>query len=441
MTMMRDVLALVLAGGSTSGFGVLTLNRAKGALPFGGHYRIVDFALSNLRNSGVHQVGLIIQYLPSSLIEHVGVGHPWDFQGYGRLLKIMPPFVGIKETVWYKGTADALWQNMNIVRDLNPEHIIVLSGEHVYYLDYRAVLAFHRDHDADITMVTKTLPPPRRTSRFGYVLSGDGQRVTAFLEKPSTPPPGATISTGIYVFRTRVLMDLLSDNAATATHNLAKDILEPYASQFKSFNFPSHEPWEYLESAADYYQVHFDLLGCEGGTPMASWGILTNQEYRGLGFAPPPYFGRQAQVDGALVGGGCHIEGTVERSILSPGVRVGPGAVVRDSIVMHDCIIGEGALLDGVISDKDAEFAAGCRVGADRVDLPRDTEAARSYGILTLVGKGARIGPGVSVPKTIQVAPGGRLPDQQSVETEIAALEGRIVATGDLSPYFMRGRA
>src|SRR5262245_44601373 len=176
---MRDVMALVLAGGKMGDYGVLTQNRAKGALTFAGTYRIIDFALSNLVNAQISQIGIIIQYLPASLIEHVGVGQPWDLNGYGRMLKIMPPFVGMEKTIWYKGTADAIFQNLNFVRDAKPEHVVMLSGEHIYHLDYQAVLQSHRDRNADITIVTKELPAERLNRRFGYVVSDDSGRITS----------------------------------------------------------------------------------------------------------------------------------------------------------------------------------------------------------------------------------------------------------------------
>lgn len=440
---MRDVVALVLAGGRTGQFGVLTQNRAKGSLTFAATYRIVDFALSNLRNSGIQQIGMIIQYLPSSLIEHVEVGRPWDLQGYGRLLKIMPPFVGIDETVWYKGTADALYQNLNIVSDLHPSEVVVLSGEHVYHLDYERAVRAHREFDADITMVTKRVSPGQRTSRFGYVETGDDNRVKRFLEKPSDPPADAGISTGTYIFKTSVLRELLAANAATQNHNLAKDILEPFAGSFRSFAHHTTDYWNYIGNAAQYYDAQFELTRGEGLRMLRSWGVLTNLEYRGTGFAPAAYFGSDAVVDDTMASGGCRIEGTVEHSILSPGVRVNRGAVVRNSILMHDCVVEAGAQLDGVISDKDARFGSECRVGVDPCDMAASPDITQDYGQLTLIGKGAEVAAGVNVPKTLQVSPGARLVDSVAVTQEIMAMRGERDRANafNASPYFLRGRA
>ncbi|MBX7244306.1 MAG: hypothetical protein K1X53_02335 [Candidatus Sumerlaeaceae bacterium] len=399
---MRNVVALVLAGGYTANFGVLTQNRPKAALTFAASYRIVDFALSNLRNSQIEQVGIIIQYLPSSLIEHVGVGQPWDLQGYGRLLKIMPPFVGVDNTDWYNGTADALYQNLNLLDDLSPEHVVVASGEQVYKLDFAEVMASHRDRNADITMVTKSIPESRCTHRFGYATVGDGGRLTAFVEKPESFP-STEVSTGITVFKASVLRDLLEENARGSSHNLAKDILSKRVGEFKSYVYSSPDYWEYLEDLADYYRVQFELLECGGQDQIRQWGILTNMEYRGLGFAAPAHFTSTASVQSTVAAGNCRIAGTTDHCILSPGVVVEKGAVVRNSILLHDCRVEDGAVVENVVADKDVVFGSGCRVG---VDVAEGTPANPHFGNLTLIGKSVQIMEGARVPRGTELAPG-----------------------------------
>lgn len=389
---MKDVVALVLAGGRTGQYGVLTRNRAKGALTFASHYRIIDFTLSNLRNSGIDRVGLIIQYLPASLIEHVGIGLPWDLHGYGRCLKIMPPFVGVETTAWYKGTADALWQNWNFVQDCNPEHIIVLSGEHVYHLDFGPVLAFHRDRNADVTMITCDLPPESRRPRYGYVFVGENNRIEKFIEKPSLPPATCT-STGMYVFKRSVLEDLLRENAKAEEHNLAKHVLEPIVHELNSYAYCMPGRWEYMENAIDYFDAQMEKLGADQFAELRSWGILTNFEFRNVGAAPPARVTASGHVENSFLGPKCLVEGIVENSVLSPGVRIGRGAVVRHSIIMHDCQIEEGAQLAYVISDRDAYFGPGCRVGGTE----RNECQQSGIGPLTLVGKAAHIGAHVTI--------------------------------------------
>lgn len=416
---MRDVIALVLAGGRMGDYGVLTQNRAKGALTFAGSYRIIDFALSNLVNAGIEQIGIIIQYLPSSLIEHVGVGQPWDLHGYGRTMKIMPPFVGVEKTAWYKGTADALYQNLNFVHDLKPRDVVVLSGEHVYHLDYKAVLQQHREKNADVTLVTRELPKEKLTRKFGYVVSDENGRVTQFFEKPAHPPSN-TISAGIFVFRTEVLLAELEANAHAPDHNLAKDILQRRAGELECYEYQTHDYWEYLDNVTDYYQAQFRLLSDGGHETLRRWNILTNLEFRGVGFAPAAGFGPEAHVSNSLAGANCQIEGTVTDSILSPGVKVGRGAVVRKSILFHDCHVGEGAILDGVISDRDVIFERGCKIGT-MPSREGDTVADLETGtpVLTLIGKGVQVGPGVSIPKGVQIRSGRIIADQAAANAEI----------------------
>lgn len=416
---MRTVCALVLAGGRMGDYGVLTHNRAKGALTFAGSYRIVDFALSNLVNAGIEKIGLIIQYLPGSLIEHVGVGQPWDLHGFGRTLKIMPPFVGVEKTTWYKGTADALYQNLNFIRDQKPSHVVVLSGEHVYHLDYRAVLRTHCEHNADITMVTREIPESRLSRRFGYIVADESGRITNFYEKPATPP-GNVMSMGIFVFRTEILLNELETNARMGDHNLAKDVLQRRAGELHCQEHRHHDYWEYLENVGDYYEAQFRLMQDGGHELLRRWNILTNLEFRGVGFAPAASFGPEAHVSNTLAGANCRIEGTVTDSILSPGVKVGRGATIRKSILFHDCHIGEGAVLDGVVSDRDVIFEAGCKIGT-RPSRDGDTLTNSQIGIpiLTLIGKAVQIGPGVVIPKGVQLRAGKVLRDQAEANAEI----------------------
>jgi glucose-1-phosphate adenylyltransferase len=413
---MKDVLALLLAGGKIGKYGVLTQNRAKAALPFAGNYRIVDFALTSLKKSRIEQIGLVIQYLPSSLIEHVGVGQPWDLHGYGRTLHLMPPFVGIEEIAWYKGTADALYQNLSFVYQCNPSEVLVLSGEHVYHVDFQPIIASHRDRDADITFVTKELPAAKCTRRFGYVETNEDGRVTRFSEKPESAPT-RSVSTGMYIFSTKVFLELLYENAHSEGHNLAKDVLEVHAPRLNSYEFALRDYWEYLESVVDYHHAQLQFMREDQLEMLRSWGVLTNLEYRGVGFAPSAVYGRTASVSNAMVCPSCRVDGTVENSILSPGVVVSAGAVVRNSVVMHDCTIGEGAILDTVISDKDVSFLSGARVGGETGAGLVESSVAP----LTLVGKGAIIGKGLHIPRGSQVRPGRSILDQSAVNAESGA--------------------
>ena len=392
---MNNAVALVLAGGRIGQYGVLTQNRAKGALTFAGHFRIIDFALSCLRRAHIEQIGIIIQYLPSSLIEHVGVGIPWDLNGYGRSLKIMPPFVGVEKTEWYKGTADALYQNLNFLDDANPKDVIVMSGEHVVDVDFEDALHAHHDQKADITFIVKEMPSEECSTRFGYVTTDEADRIERFVEKPTTIPSGL-VSTGIYIFKTEVLRKLLQQQAGSPEQNLAKDILEKLAPSMRCYAYRMPGEWGYMETIADFFNTQMFCLTNEGFERMQRWEVLTNLDFRGVGFAAASKICDGAKVTSSLISPNCHIEGTVERSILSPGVVVKKDAVVRDSIIMHDCVVETGAQLSHVVSDRDVHFGMKSHVGQDHEGLPQPEE-------LVLVGKGVRIGDKATVAAGTQV--------------------------------------
>jgi len=379
---MREAVALVLAGGRIQGYGVLTLNRAKAALPFAGFYRIVDFALSSLSRSGIERVGLICQYLPASLIEHVGAGEPWGFNGFGRELRIMPPFVGVGNIEWFRGTADAIYQNLNFIYDWNPEHVIICSAEHVYSLDFADLLAFHKAVGADLTVVDKALPPDRLSRRFGYVLSDGEGRVTQFVEKPETPPTNR-ISIGIYVFEKDVLVERLERlGQGEKSFNLARDIIPGMVRTHRVVRYACEGYWNYLETVEDYYRANRSLLGEEAPIDLEEWEVLTNLNDRELARRPSAFFGASAAVRDSLISPGCRIEGTVENSVLSPGVVVEAGAVVRDSVLMHDVRVEQDTRLSQVVSDKDVVFGRGTVLGVC------EEMADERLLQLTLVGKG-----------------------------------------------------
>lgn len=405
--MMRDVAALVLAGGRVGDFGVLTTNRPKGALTFAGGYRVIDFGLSALRRAGIERVGIIIQYLPASLIEHVGVGRPWDLDGPGRSLKVMPPFVGVDTTEWYKGTADALLRNLNFLEDLSATHVVVMSGEQVYDLDFAAVMDAHTSRGADVTVVTKQIPDHKRSRRFGYVTVDDNGRVKAYHEKPPQPQ-GDLVSAGIFVFRTDTLVGLLRQNADAGAggHNLAKDVLQPHVAALNAYEHRLDGYWEYMDGTDEYHHVQMQLLRDGAMDELRGWGTLTNMEYRDQGCAPPARFGPAARAVSTLACPGSRVDGASEESILSPGVVVEAGATVRRSILMHDARVEAGAVLEGVIADKDTVFGPGCRVGVQG-------------GPLTVIGKGARIGPGVTIAAGAEVRPGRHLHDQPAADAEV----------------------
>lgn len=379
---MQRAAALVLAGGRIHGYGVLTLNRAKAALPFAGFYRIVDFALSSLSRSGIERVGLICQYLPASLIEHVGDGAPWGLHGFGREVRLMPPFVGVGKIEWFRGTADAIYQNMNFLYDWNPSYVIICSAEHVYSLDFADVVAHHESSGADLTVVEKQLPAGQLSRRFGYVVSDGDGRVIRYVEKPEEPL-GNRVSVGIYVFNKDVLIRQLERlGQGQRCYNLAADIIPAMVDDHRVVRYPFEGYWNYVGTVEDYYRANLSLLADEPEIDFGRWEVLTNLEDRGLARRPSACFAAGADVRNSLISPGCQIEGTVEGSVLSPGVIVERGAVVRDSILMHDVRVEHDAQVSRVITDKDVVFEPGVVAGL------QDAGGGQGPLRLTLYGKG-----------------------------------------------------
>lgn len=389
---MEKTTALILAGGINLGFSVLTHNRAKSALPFAGHLRVIDFALTNLSYSGFNHVGILIQYLPGSLIDHVGVGSAWDFATVNRKIKLMPPFIGMGKTNWFRGSADAIYQNLNYVDDTKCDHVLVLSADHIYRMDYRPLLDYHRRHNSDLTIVTVDRPDDTPPEHFGYVTSDADQRVQSFVEKP-VDPPHTTVSTGIYLFNAEVLKSRLRGlDSELETHDLPRSVVEPLVDTGRVFSWHFEGPWDCLPDLRAYVQLHHQFLCGDENLFSTEHPLVTNLEDRDLGSRPSPYFGRLSNVQQSYVSPGCRVEGTVVRSVLSPGVYVAPRAHVEDAILMHDCEVHEGSVIRGVVSDKDVVFEPFSRVGEPGVDMSRP-----ELRDMTVVGKGARFCQGVRV--------------------------------------------
>ena len=402
---MSGTVAIILAGGSIEGFGVLTLNRAKAALPFAGHYRIIDFSLSSLINSGIERIGIIMQYMPSSLIEHIGSGRAWDLIGFERAVKIMPPFVGKGHTDWFNGTADAIYKNINFIEDFAPDNVLIVSGDHIYKEDFTGLIKFHTQRDADLTIVSKKLTSGQFSNRFGYLDVDSRLRVKFFKEKPKRKISDIA-SVGIYLFKTESLINALIENAAAGTsYNLTSDVIENLVPGEKIFAHSSDGYWEYLEDIGKYYNVSMEIISSESSFKIEDWEVLTNLEDRYLSYRTPTVIKPGAKVNESLLSPGCAIEGSVHRSILSPGVIVEKGAVVEDSIIMHDCIAKSGAFLKNIVADKDVYFDTECRIDGSDKNAPQNEELPKSIKGLSLIGKGAVIGKNVQIGANCQVYP------------------------------------
>jgi glucose-1-phosphate adenylyltransferase len=394
-----STLTLILAGGEGERLSILSQVRAKPGVPFGGKYRIIDFALSNAVNSGLTDVGILTQYAPRSLIDHIGVGRPWDLDRSRGGVALLQPFLGRgRARDWYRGTADAVLQNLDFIADRDPELVLVLAGDHVYKMDYRPFIDLHLEKRADVTCAVRTVPI-EEAHRFGILEVARDGRVRDFIEKPAKPPSNL-VSMGVYVFSWPLLRDLLSPERI----DFGRDIL-PWmvADRRRVFAYEFGGYWQDVGTVESYWQTSLDLLSDDPGIELNDrrWLIYTKSEER-----PPARIGATASVVRSMVSHGCVIDGTVERSVLSPGVRIAAGATVRDSIVMFDAVVEEGATLDRVIVDKEARIGQRATVGVGDDLRPNRDEPERLYAGITLVGKRARIPRGVEIGRNCRIDPG-----------------------------------
>jgi glucose-1-phosphate adenylyltransferase len=398
------VLTLILAGGEGERLSILSQVRAKPGVPFGGKYRIIDFALSNAVNSGLTDVGILTQYAPRSLIDHIGVGRPWDLDRSHGGVTLLQPFLGRgRARDWYRGTADAVLQNLDFIADRQPELVLVLAGDHVYKMDYRPFLERHRDARADVTCAVRTVPLSE-AHRFGILaVDGDG-RVTEFIEKPANPPSNL-VSMGVYIFSWPLLRDVLTPGRI----DFGRDVLPAMVADGRgvyAYEFGGY--WQDVGTVESYWRTSLDLLTPQPDIELndLGWLIYTKSEER-----PPARIGPEAVVTRSMVSHGCVIDGSVDHSILSPGVRVESGATVRDSIVLFDAVIGAGAALDRAIVDKESWIGPGAVVGAGDDMRPNRDEPERLYAGLTLIGKRARVPRGVEIGRNCRIDPGVTEPD------------------------------
>lgn len=387
--------AVILAGGEGSRLGVLTAKRTKPAVPFAGKYRIIDFALSNCVNSGIFDVMVLAQYRPQSLIEHIGVGAPWDLnRDFTGGIKILTPYKARHDADWYTGTADAVQQNFTFIKRGFPDLILILSGDHIYTMDYDAMLAFHMDHQADVTIATIYVAQ-EDASRFGILAVNDDYRITSFVEKPARPPSNLA-NMGVYLFNRSVLDRVLWEdhNRKGSAHDFGKDILPRLVkSKARVFAFPYTGYWMDVGTVNSYWQSHMDLLSPNPPLKLydRSWVIHTRTEER-----PPMRFPQEASVYASMITDGCFIEAgaRVESSILSPGVIVRAGAVVRESILLTDCEIGSNTVVERAILDKRVRVGAGSRIGGGIADVNIR---------LTLIGKGTELPAGMVVEPGVEI--------------------------------------
>ncbi|MDP9007017.1 MAG: glucose-1-phosphate adenylyltransferase [Actinomycetota bacterium] len=390
---MDRVLAVIMAGGAGSRLSPLTDRRAKPAVPYAGVYRLIDFPMSNCAHSGVNDVWVVQQYQPHTLGEHLAGGRPWDLDRTRGGLQVLFPHLGDEESGWHQGNADAIYRNRSLVRQCAPEVVLVLSADHVYTLDYRAVVASHRDRRAELTMVT-TVVPREEVGRFGNVeVDGEG-RVRRFRYKPDEPM-SEVVTTEVFVFDAATLLDELDELAGDGDddnlEDLGEQLLPHLVDRGRTWAYAMDGYWCDVGTVESYWRSHFDLLGPEPALALddPGWPILTAATPR----APARLWG-SATVDDTLVAPGCMVRGDVARSVLGPGVVVEEGATIRSSILLDEVVVRAGATVSGAICDRNSHIAAGAHVG--RLDDPTPDD-------VVVVGEGVEVAEGA------EVAAGSRL--------------------------------
>lgn len=392
-------LGMILAGGRGSRLATLANKRAKPAVPFAGKYRIIDFPLSNCINSGITTVGVLTQYRPRSLMDHIRNGAPWDLDRMHGGVFILQPYQGRMGSDWYAGTADAIWQNMDFMRHQKPDYVLILAGDHIYKMDYSVLINYHQEKQADVTVATLRVTP-EEASRFGILQTDANLRVTNFEEKPKNPK-GTLASMGIYVFTYDVLAKMLTEDAKdpASSHDFGSNIVpKMVANQQRVFAFPFGGYWVDVGTIQAYWEAHMDLLADTPSLDLLDreWIIHTRSEER-----PPVNIRTGAVINHSQITDGSVIEGAVEYSVLAPGVKVGRGAVVRYSIILGDAVIEPGAVVDHAIIDKNCVIGAGAVVGHGN-DYTPNNEFKVSTGI-TLIGKDTIIPPGVKVGRNVVI--------------------------------------
>jgi glucose-1-phosphate adenylyltransferase len=379
--------AVILAGGEGSRLGVLTIKRTKPAVPFAGKYRIIDFPLSNCANSGIFDVMILAQYRPHSLIEHIGSGAPWDLnRDFTGGVRIYTPYTARRQTDWYLGTADAVQQNFSFIRSTRPDLVLLLSGDHIYQMNYDAMIAFHIDHEADVTMATIRVPMDE-APRFGIVGVSPDYRVTSFVEKPQNPASNL-VNMGVYLFNLSTLDKALwQDYQETNTsHDFGRDILPMLIDQgARVIAYPYTGYWVDVGTIDSYWQAHMDLLVEKPPLDLSdrSWVIHTRTEER-----PPVRIAADATIADSLITDGCRIAGgaLIQRSVLGPGVKVEPGAQIIDSVLLTDTIVRRDAIVTRTVLDKRVEIAKDVQIGS------ADTEKS-----ITMVGKNSMVPAGIRI--------------------------------------------
>lgn len=395
----KEMIAMLLAGGQGSRLGVLTSNLAKPAVAFGGKYKIIDFPLSNCINSGVDTVGVLTQYRPLRLNQHIGIGIPWDLDRNIGGVTVLPPYEKSDNSEWYTGTANAIYQNLEFIDYYNPEYVLILSGDHIYKMDYENMLEYHKSCDADITLATYQVPW-EEASRFGVVITDENNVISEFEEKPANPRSNKA-SMGIYIFSWKVLREALVKIKDQPECDFGKHII-PYChsngKKICAYDFKGY--WKDVGTLGSYWEANMELVDIvpEFNLYEEFWKIYTKTDA-----IPPQYIDASGRVSRCIIGEGTEVYGDVENSVIGSGVTIEKGAVIRNSIIMNNATIGENAYMDKAIIAENVKIGKDAKLGIGEEAVNEFKPQIYSFGLVT-IGENSVIPDGVTIGKNTAIS-------------------------------------
>ncbi|MBO5460459.1 MAG: glucose-1-phosphate adenylyltransferase [Ruminococcus sp.] len=395
----KEMIAMLLAGGQGSRLGVLTAKVAKPAVAFGGKYRIIDFPLSNCINSGIDTVGVLTQYQPLRLNTHIGIGIPWDLDRNVGGVSILPPYEKSTSSEWYTGTANAIYQNLDYMETFNPDYVLILSGDHIYKMDYEEMLKFHKTNNADVTIAAMPVPI-EEASRFGIVVADEEKRIKEFEEKPAKPSSNLA-SMGIYIFSWPILKDALIKLSDQPNCDFGKHII-PYCHEKEQrlFAYEYNGYWKDVGTLSSYWEANMELIDIipEFNLYEEFWKIYTNNSN-----LPPMYIAEDAAIEKCIVANGTEIYGKVSSSVLGAGVTIGKGSVIKDSIIMQDVTIGENCVIEKAIIAENTKIGDNVTLGIGS-EVPNKAKPDIYSGGLATIGENSVIPSNVHIGKNTAVS-------------------------------------
>ena len=395
----KEMIAMLLAGGQGSRLGVLTANLAKPAVSFGGKYRIIDFPLSNCINSGIDTVGVLTQYQPLRLNTHIGIGIPWDLDRNNGGVTILPPYEKSENSQWYTGTANAIYQNLKYMESYNPDYVLILSGDHIYKMDYGVMLDFHKENNADVTIATMPVSM-EEASRFGIVIDDDDGKINDFEEKPEKPRSNLA-SMGIYIFSWPVLRDALISLKDQQSCDFGKHII-PYCfknnRQMYAYEFNGY--WKDVGTLGSYWEANMELIDLipEFNLYEEYWKIYTKNDV-----IVPQYIADEGHVERSIMGEGTECFGHVQNCVIGANVQIGRGAVIRDSIIMRDTVIGDNVTIDKSIIAENCKIGSNVELGFGDEKPNVLNENIYGFGLVT-IGEDSVIPDGVKIGKNTAIS-------------------------------------